>query len=276
MTGATWLLWIAVTLSACPQAASAERNDSAFDEPLTVFGAASLTDALSDIGEVFRASSTANYEVRFSFAASSTLARQIEAGAPAGIFASASSAWMDYLEGKALIESASRVSPIGNTLVLVAPADRSSEGVELNDLTILEQVLGPAGRIAMGDPAHVPAGMYAKQALQNLGWWSALESRTAFSNDVRAAAALVARGEAPLGIVYATDVATAKRLQILATFPTTSHDPIQYSFARVTNLSSGHSADDGSSTDAPAAALMEFLRSPPALEVFRQHGFLIR
>lgn len=259
MTAKTWLLWIAVAVAACPALAKADAARRADTEPVTVFAAASLHDALSEIGNVYRAM---GHEVRFSFAASSTLARQIEAGAPAGIFASASSSWMDYLQARTLIDSASRVSPIGNALVLISPGDSSAGPIQIDDRAPLDLLLGAAGRLAMGDPAHVPAGMYAKQALQSLGWWRAMQSRAAFANDVRGVLALVERGEAPLGIVYATDAAISDRIQVLATFPPTTHDPIRYSFALVT----GQSNSD-------AAALIAFMTSPPALDIFHRHGF---
>jgi len=228
-------------------------------EPLTVFAAASLTDALTEIGNAYRAH---DHELRFSFAASSTLARQIEAGAPAAIFASASERWMNYLQARQLIDADSRVSPIGNSLVLITQQDSSQQTFQLDEQTRLEPLLGAAGRLAIGDPAHVPAGIYAQQALQRLGWWPALQARTAFANDVRGVLALVERGEAPLGIVYATDAAISKRARVLATFPAATHDPIRYSMALV---SGQH--------DAEAAALLAFMTGPSAMDIFRRYGF---
>ncbi|MCZ6709188.1 MAG: molybdate ABC transporter substrate-binding protein, partial [Gammaproteobacteria bacterium] len=168
LTSNTWLAWIA--LAAWPALAIADIDSTANPGPVTVFGAASLSDALTEIGNSYRTINVANgHEIRFSFAASSTLARQIEAGAPAAIFASASGRWMDYLQDKTLIEPASRVSIISNALVLISPLDSSDEPIRLDNPSSVEFLLGSAGRLAMGDPAHVPAGIYTKQALQTLG-----------------------------------------------------------------------------------------------------------
>jgi molybdate transport system substrate-binding protein len=261
LTRKIWLAWIA--LLAWPAMAGVDGTVNS--EPVTVFGAASLSDALIEIGNSYRTIKGPNgNEIRFSFAASSTLARQIEAGAPAAIFASASGPWMDYLQDKTLIEANSRVSIIGNALVLISPLDSLAEPFQLDNPAAVEALLGPAGRLAMGDPAHVPAGIYARQALQTLGLWGAMQSRMAFANDVRAVLALVERGDAPLGIVYATDAAISDRIRILATFQESSHDPIRYSFALV--------ADQSSPT---AVSLIAFMGEPRALNIFRRHGFLI-
>lgn len=263
MTSRTWLLWIAVVAALWPSLVTA--GDDGIDSvgPVTIFGAASLSDALNEIGAVYRASFE-NHGLRFSFAASSTLARQIEAGAPAGIFASASAAWMDYLQDRDLIDPNSRVSPVGNTLILIAPADSSPAPIRLDHPAPLQAVLGVTGRLAMGDPAHVPAGMYAKQALQSLGLWDSLQSQTAFANDARGVLALVERGEAPLGIAYATDAAISDGLAVLATFPPTSHEPIRYSFALVAGQSSPEATD-----------MIAFMSNQTALEIFRRHGFVV-
>ncbi|MDH3643352.1 MAG: molybdate ABC transporter substrate-binding protein [Gammaproteobacteria bacterium] len=231
-------------------------------EPITMFGAASLTDALTDIGELYR---SAGQDVRFAFAASSTLARQIEAGAPAAIFASASSAWMDYLQERQLIDASSRMNLLGNSLVLIAPYDTPAQIIELDNASTLAATLGHRGRLAMGDPAHVPAGIYARQALQNLGLWPSLRTRIAFASDVRGVIALVERGEAPLGIVYATDAAISKRIRVLATLPASAHDPIHYAFALVEGSSDSH-----------AAALLAFMTEPAAVAVFHRYGFVTR
>lgn len=252
-------LYFAAGLGATPGTAS---DAGSRPEPVTMFGAASLTDALTDIGELHR---SAGHDVRFAFAASSTLARQIEAGAPAAIFASASSAWMDYLEERQLIDAASRVNLLGNSLVLIAPGDTPAPVIELDNPTTIATALRRRGRLAMGDPAHVPAGIYARQALQNLGLWPSLQTRVAFASDVRGVIALVERGEAPLGIVYATDAAISNRVQVLATLPESAHDPIQYAFALV----EGH-------TGADAAELLAFMADPAALAIFHRYGFVAR
>lgn len=223
-------------------------------EPVTVFAAASLTDALQAVAE--------RYErpVRFSFAASSTLARQIGAGAPAQIYCAANAAWMDDLEERGLIEPGSRVSPAGNTLVLVAPkGDRVAATTIDADLAGL---LGKDGRLALGDPAHVPAGIYAVQALRKLGQWEKLARRLAPADNVRGALALVARGEAPLGIVYATDAAISSDVVVVDTFSADSHPPITYPCALVKD-----EADDA------ARAFLRFLTGPEAAAIFTRFGF---
>jgi molybdate transport system substrate-binding protein len=170
---------------------------------------------------------------------------------------------MDYLQQRQLIHAASRVSPIGNTLVLIAPADSPPVAIQLDQATALEPLLGAAGRLAMADPAHVPAGMYARQALQGLDLWGAMQKRVAFANDVRGVLALVERGEAPLGIVYATDALISHRVVVRATFPSTVHSPVRYSFALVAGQSNEN-----------ATALLAFMSDTPALDIFRRHGFL--
>ncbi len=226
-------------------------------EPLTVFAAASLTDVLGEIGGRFE--ETQGTPVRFSFAASSTLARQIEAGAPADMVALASTDWAAYLAERGLIGEP--VSPASNRLVLIAPSGTvaperplSAEG--------LEALLGKEGRMAIGDPAHVPAGIDAKAALDTLGLWDVAAPRLAGADNVRAALALVARGEAALGIVYATDAAIAD-VAVLAEIPGSAHAPIVYPFATVT---------DGSA----ARAFLTFVTGDVARGIFRDHGFQVR
>jgi molybdate transport system substrate-binding protein len=228
---------------------------------LTVFAAASLTDALKDVSTLW--TKAGHPALRLSFASSSTLARQIEQGAPANVFASADEKWMDYLADRNLIVSDSRRDLLGNDLVLVAPADRTQH-VSIGPGFDLASLLGPNDRLAVGDPAHVPAGIYAKQALTKLGLWDAVSSRLARSDDVRSALLLVERGEAPLGIVYATDAAVSKQVMIAGTFPADSHDPISYPFAVV------------KAGDTPEGReFMGFLQSPPAREVFANRGFKV-
>src|SRR3954462_7474536 len=173
--------------------------------PLTVFAAASLQDGLRALEPAWRAG-PANPPLRLSFAASSALARQIEQGAPADLFLSADEPWMDYLAQRGLILPETRVSPLGNALALVAPANSPLAPFAIGPGTDLPALLGPQGRLAAGDPAHVPAGIYAKAALERLGQWAAIAPRLARAENVRAALLLVERGEAPLGIVYRTDV----------------------------------------------------------------------
>jgi molybdate transport system substrate-binding protein len=232
-------------------------------ETVTVFAAASLTDALTAIAGAYEAET--GDTVRLSFAASSTLARQIEAGAPAQIYASANERWMDHLEAAGLIEPASRVSPIANALVLVAPADEAPPPVTVDAAFDLAALLGPDGRLAVGDPAHVPAGLYARQALEHLGLWDDVAPRLAAAADVRAALALVDRGEAPLGIVYATDAAIADGVAVIGTFPADSHAPITYPFALVA----------GEATPA-ARAFFDHLTGPEAAATLAAAGFTVR
>ncbi|MEX0923929.1 MAG: molybdate ABC transporter substrate-binding protein [Rhodovibrionaceae bacterium] len=229
-------------------------------EDLTVFAAASLTDVMTAAGEVFRGKTGS--EVRFSFASSSTLARQIEAGAPAQIFASANESWMDYLEERQLILAGSRESPIANRLVLIAPASsaRGSVGVDVNlDLPAL---LGEGGRLVLGDPEHVPAGIYAKQALKSLGLWAGVEDRLARTDTARAALALVESGEAPLGIVYATDAKISEGVEAVGTIPASAHTPITYPFAL---LAEG----DGEA----ARAFLAYLLGEEGISIFESFGF---
>ena len=231
--------------------------------PLTVFAAASLQDALRALEPAWRAASPGNAAVRFAFAASSALARQIEQGAPADLFLSADEPWMDYLAQRNLILPETRVSPLGNALVLVAPADSPLAPLTLGPGTNLAAMLGPQGRLATGDPAHVPAGLYAKAALEAFGQWAALAPRLARADSVRSALLLVERGEAPLGIVYRTDAQATAGVKLLGSFPPGSHPPVTYPFA-VTRRAAGN---------AQARALLAFLAGQGALETWRRFGF---
>jgi molybdate transport system substrate-binding protein len=229
---------------------------------LTVFAAASLTDVFKQLGEQWRAQT--GQPVRFSFAASSTLARQIEQGAPADLFASADEQWMDYLQQRGDILQASRVSPIGNTLVLVGGA--GAPPLALARDTDLAALLGPNGRIATGDPAHVPVGIYAQKALEWMGQWSTLSPRLARADSVRSALLLVERGEAPFGIVYATDSAVSEGVTVVGTFPEASHPPVTYPFALVKRAQS----------NVQAKALLAFLAGPEAAPAYKRFGFSVR
>jgi molybdate transport system substrate-binding protein len=228
---------------------------------LMVFAAASLTDAIKDVSTQWTLAGHA--PLRMSFGASSTLARQIEQGAPANLFASADEKWMDYLAGKHLIAADTRKDLLGNELVLVVPSDKPIR-VAIGPGFDLLSLLGTTGRLATGDPAHVPVGIYAQQALRKLGWWDAVAPRLARTDDVRSALLLVERGEAPAGIVYATDAAVSKSVMVAGTFPADTHDPISYPFA-VTR-----------SGDSPEArALMTFLAGPQARAIFVNRGFKV-
>lgn len=231
-------------------------------EAVTVFAAASLTDALRELGGQWAA--RGQPAPRFSFAASSALARQIEQGAPADLFMSADEAWADYLQGRNLLANATRSSPLGNALVLIAPADMARP-VALTRGTDLAALLGPGGRIATGDPAHVPVGRYAQAALSWMGQWQALAPRLARADNVRAALLLVERGEAPLGIVYATDAAASAGVRVIGTFPAESHAAITYPFA-VTRRAEGNTQ---------ARALLAFLTSAEIAPTWQRFGFTL-
>lgn len=242
-------------------ALSAPHSPRAQEAPV-VFAAASLTDALRDLGGQWAARGHAM--PRFSFAASSALARQIEQGAPADLFMSADEAWADYLQQRNLLAPATRSSPLGNALVLIAPA-HAARPVTLARGTDLLPLLGPGGRLATGDPPHVPVGRYAQAALGWLGQWQALASRLARTENVRAALLLVERGEAPLGIVYSTDAAASPGVRVIGTFPAESHEPITYPFA-LTRRAEGQPL---------ARALLAFLTGPEAAATWQRFGFTL-
>lgn len=226
---------------------------------LTVFAAASLTDALRDVAALWQ---KAGHEpLHLSFAASSTLARQIEQGAPADLFASADERWMDDLARHGLIAAGTRRDLLGNALVLVMPADHART-VAIARGFDLAALLGRGGRLAVADPAHVPAGLYAAEALRRLGLWASVANRLAPAEDVRAALLLVERGEAPAGIVYATDAAVAPGVAVAGTFPADSHAPIRYPFALTRR-----------GDTAQGRALLAFLESRAARAVFVRRGF---
>jgi molybdate transport system substrate-binding protein len=233
---------------------------------LTIFAAASLQDALRAIEPAWRAAAPENPALRFSFAASSALARQIEQGAPADVFMSADEPWMDYLATRGLIVPETRINPVGNTLVLIAPADSAAPPLTLGRGTDLAALLGPNGRLATGDPAHVPVGRYAQQALEWMGQWRAIAPRLARADNVRAALLLLERGEAPLGIVYLTDARASTAVKVLGSFPPESHPPVSYPFA-VTKRAEG---------SAPARALLRFLGGAETAETWRRFGFVVQ
>ena len=242
--------------------AAARAQDGA---PLTVFAAASLQDALRALEPAWRAAAPGNPPLRLSFAASSALARQIEQGAPADLFMSADEPWMDYLAARGLIVPASRVSPLGNALVLVAPIDSPLRDVALGRGTDLAALLGGA-RLATGDPAHVPAGRYAQAALDWMGQWQAIAPRLARADNVRSALLLVERGEAPLGIVYATDALASPGVRVVGTFPAESHPPVTYPFA-VTRRAEANPQ---------VRAALNFLAGPAAAAQWQRFGFSLR
>jgi len=225
-----------------------------------VFAAASTKDAVEEIGRLFAAAGLG--EVTPVFAASSTLAKQIENGAPADLYLSADVRWMDYLAERDLVAPGSRIDLLGNRLALVAPRN-SDWTLDLAAGAPLVERLGES-RLAMGDPDHVPAGRYGKAALEALGFWSAVEPKLARASDVRAALALVERGEAAAGIVYTSDAAASKHVRVVDTFPASSHPAIVYPLARV----AGHDRPE-------VLAFYDFLAGPEARAVFADHGFIL-
>jgi molybdate transport system substrate-binding protein len=228
------------------------------DKSLTVFAAASMKNALDDIGAAYTPKS--GVRIVASYAASSALAKQIEQGAPADIFASADTDWMDYAAGKKTINEPSRVNLLGNSLVLIAAKDSKLDTVALGPGFDLAKLAGD-GRIASGDVKAVPSGKYARAALEKLGAWQAAEPKFAMAESVRAALALVARGEAPLGIVYATDAKVEPGVKIVGTFPADSHPAIIYPVAATATARS------------EAAGYLAFLRSAAAKTIFEKYGF---
>lgn len=240
-----WMLLLALTGSLSAQAAE-----------VTVYAAASLSHALKDIATAWQAAHQDT--IKTSFAASSTLAKQIEAGAPADIFASADRQWMDYLAQRKLIDKASRRELLGNTLVLIAPASKP--------VTVVMQknrVPEFSGRLCMGDPASVPAGIYAKQALQNLGWWTVLEKRHVGTEDVRTALSFVERAECLLGIVYETDAKISDKVVIAGRFPAGTHDAVVYPLALLPKASTS------------ARNFFRYLQEAQAQAIFSRYGFVL-
>jgi len=239
-------------------AAGVAEPAAAQDKTITVFAAASMKNALDDISADF--SKQSGVKVVASYAASSALIKQIEQGAPADVFASADLDWMDYGTQKKLVQDATRVNLLGNRLVLIAPKDSKISDVAISPGFDLAKLAGD-GRIATGDVQAVPAGKYAKAALEKLGSWSAAASKFAMTDSVRSALAFVARGEAVLGIVYETDAKIEPNVKIVGAFPADSHPPIIYPVA----LTTGAKPE--------AAAYLAYLRSQTAKIIFERYGF---
>ncbi|MFC7400384.1 molybdate ABC transporter substrate-binding protein [Chelatococcus sp. GCM10030263] len=227
---------------------------------VTVFAAASLKDALDAVGAQWQRDT--GKRVVMSYAASSAIARQIEAGAPADLFISADLDWMDYLAKKGLIAEKSRVTLLGNRLVIVAAKDSTTSLAIAPGFDLAGALAG--GRLAMGDVAAVPAGKYGKAALETLGVWPSVEGKIAQAENVRAALLLVSRGEAPLGIVYATDAAADANVRVVGTFPEDSHPRILYPAALVKG-----------SDNQDAAQFLDYLKSPAARPLFERQGFTV-
>lgn len=249
-----WTQWLGGIVLASGMVMQASAADK-----ITVFAAASLTNALQDIAEQYQQGK--NVQVVSSFASSSTLARQIEQGAPADLFISADQQWMDYAIDKEQMVADSRYTLLGNDLVLIAARDAKLDKVAITAQTDWARLLD-GGRLAVGDPDHVPAGIYAKQALQSLKAWPRLEPTLARANNVRSAMALVERQEAPLGIVYGSDAVASVKVKVIGVFPAESHKPVEYPMAIV----KGH--------DSPSvSAFYTYLKSPQAAAIFQRYGF---
>ncbi len=224
-----------------------------------VFAAASLTNALQDIATQYNKEH--KVDIVSSFASSSTLARQIEAGAPADLFISADQKWMDYAISKDSIQADTRANLLENTLVLVAPKVSKQGDITINTQTDWLKLLD-GRRLAVGDPSHVPAGIYAKESLQKLGAWDSLSDKLAPAEDVRSALALVERDEAPLGIVYGSDAVASQGVNVVAVFPVDTYQKVEYPVAIVKDH------------DTPAvSAFYKYLQGPEASKVFQQYGF---
>ncbi len=251
LAGLAAALW---AVAAFPPVAAAKA-----EQRVTVFAAASLTNALQDVGKAY--TEKTGVAVVFSFASSSAAARQIEAGAPADLFISADTAWMDYLQQRGLIDARTRQDILSNRLVLIAPAD-STVALRIAPGFALAAALGKGGRLSTGDPDFVPAGRYARLALSNLGVWNDVADRLLRAENVRSAMAFVARGEAPLGIVYQTDVGVENKVRVVDIFPTGSHPAIVYPAAIVTGARPG------------AAAFHAFLLTPESRARFGKYGFI--
>ena len=244
----------AIAVAALPQAAVAK------EKSITVFAAASLKNALDEVDSLFTRQS--GIKVVASYAASSSLMKQIEQGAPADVFLSADIDWMDYGIKHNLIKNDTRKDLLGNRLVLIAPKDSKIGNVTIAPGFDLAALVG-SGRIATGDVRAVPAGLYAKAALEKLGIWPSVESKIAMAENVRAALVLVARGEAPLGIVYETDAKVDPSVKIIGVFPENSHPPIIYPVAMTKDAKPD------------AAQYLAFLTTPEAKAVFERYGFRV-
>lgn len=258
MNRRTLIGWSGCWLAAMALRAQSADAVDAGRSAIVVFAASSLTDAMQHLGTEFGKST--GIDVKFSFAASSALARQIESGAPADVFFSADVDWMDYLQSRKLIQTESRHELLGNRLVLIAPAG-STLSLKIAPHFALAQALGK-GRLATGDPDSVPVGRYARAALTALGVWESVAGRLVRAENVRAALAFVDRGEVPLGIVYKTDALADTGVRTIDTFPDDTHAPITYPIA----LTVGAKSD--------AAKFAAYLSTPAAAAVFVRYGFI--
>lgn len=238
------------------------------EDKVTVFAAASLTNALTEISAQYEKDKPT--KIVQSFAASSTLAKQIENGAPADIFISADTKWMNYLQDKKLINVASRKEFLGNKLVLIAPKGRgfTVKPENMKQDKSFDFSKSFEGRLCTGDIDSVPAGIYAKESLTYLNWWDSIKTRIVGAQDVRGALAFVERGECGAGIVYETDAKVSSKVEIVATFPEESHKPIVYPLAFVVNAKNTKASDI-------SMDYFNYLQSDAALDIFKKFGFNI-
>lgn len=247
------VLGLTALAATAPQPAQAQ-------DALTVFAAASMKNALDDANAAF--TKATGVKVTASYAASSALAKQIESGAPADVFISADLKWMDYVGDKKLIRDDSRYNLLGNRLVLIAGKDSRLGSVKIEQGFDIARLAGD-GRIAVADVKAVPAGRYAKAALEKLGFWAKAEPKLAMAENVRATLAFVARGETPIGIVYETDAKVEPNVKIVGTFPDGSYPPVTYPVAATANAKAG------------TAKYLAFLRGDAAKAIFEKYGFSV-
>lgn len=228
-------------------------------DTVTIYAAASLTNAVNDLEKIYEQKQKQKVDVKTSYAASSTLAKQIEAGAPANIFMSADLQWADYLQNKKIIDAKQRVNLLGNKLVLIAPKNQQ---IQLKIQKGLDPTKAFNGRLCTGNVNSVPVGKYAKQALTSLDWWNKIKPRLVETEDVRSALAFVERGECQLGIVYATDAAVSSKVKVVGEFPLNSYPPVVYPLAITKN-------------SPQATSFYQFLQSPQAKSVYKKYGFTV-
>ena len=226
------------------------------EDKLNVFAAASLTNAITDINAQYEKET--GVKVTHSFASSATLAKQIENGAPADVFISADTKWMDYLQNKALINRPTRKNLLGNHLVLIAP---KGSAFEVKFSANFDFSHSFNGKLCTGDTESVPVGIYAKEALTTLNWWQGIKSRIVGAQDVRGVLAFVERGECPAGIVYETDAKLSTKVDLVGVFPESTHSPVVYPIASLTRAK------------AASEAYMRYLSSPSAILIFKKYGF---
>lgn len=229
------------------------------NKTIIIYSAGSTTNAIIDIAELF--SKQQGVRTITSFASSSTLARQIDNGAPAHIYLSANKQWMDYLDNKGLVEPETRFNLLKNRIVMIAPMDSPLNRITIEMNCPLSQLIGD-GHLAMGDPDHVPSGIYGREALENLGVWHTIRPKVVRTKDVRSALVLVSRGEVPMGQVYSTDAAISNQVKTIGIFPLKSHSPIVYPVAALAGKNTPETLQ-----------FLSFLKTEPADRIFKQYGF---